>query len=234
LGRLDNIEEIRVNSLNTTPNDGNPATGPFGGASGGDSIIVIGDFTTTSLDYNTIRVQGTTGNDTIDITGLTSAHRVVFESNGGLDTIIGDVRTQDIFNGEGLNDLRSTSIAQSGTGIAPTVGGTDLSDFGSSDVFSGLSRQALREMLADQLGLTRSGVQRVELGSIDGPDLTSFLLHTSQSSDLGRTMVDMGLDIQPLDLVNPVDVQVSVEGHGEGVSFDQRFLQPSLYDILPF
>ena len=224
-----------MNSLNTTPNDGNPATGPFGGASGGDTIQVIGDFTSTSLDYNTIRVQGTSENDTIDITGLTSAHRVVFESNGGIDTILGDVRTQDIFNGDGLNDQRSTSIAQSGTGIEPTVGGTDLSDFGSSDVFSGLNRQALREMLADQLGMTRNGLNRVDLGSADGPDLSNFLLlHSGQSSDLGRTMVDMGLDIQPLDLVTPADVLVSTEVNTERGAFDHRFLSPTLYDILPF
>ncbi len=237
IAELDNIEEIRVNSLNTTANNGNNATAPDGGASGGDSIVVIGDFTSTSLDYNTIRVQGTSGNDTIDITGLTSAHRLVFESNGGLDTILGDVRTQDIFNGDGINDLRTGSIAQAGTGIAPTVGGTDLSDFGSSDVFAGLSRAAIREMLADQLDVrsSGSGLHRLDLRYAEGPDLSNFMLiQSGQSADLGRTMVDMGLDIQPLDLVTPADVQVSTDVNTERGAFDHRFLSPTLYDILPF
>ena len=167
----------------------------------------------------------------------------MFTSNGGLDTILGDVRTQDIFQGDGLNDLRNSgSIVQDATGIAPTVAGTALSAFGSSDgmdaLFSGLSRQALREMLADQVGLTRGNLHRTELGSIDGPDLTEFLLRTdlsSSSHDLGRTMVEqLGHDIQPLDLANLVNLSLTPEGLVSEVSFDIRHMMPSLYDIVPF
>ncbi len=242
IAELDNIEEIRVDSLNTTANNGNSTTLPDGGATGtGDNVIVIGDFTGTSLDYNTIRVQGTSANDTIDITGLTSAHRVVFDSNGGLDTILGNVRTQDIFTGDGLNDQRAASIAQAGTGIAPTVGGTDVSTFGASDgmdvLVSGLGRQAMRAMLADHWGVSRNGPHRVDLSGIDGSDLTAFLLRTdpgSSSHDLGWTNVDQGQDIQPLDMVNPVDVQAFAHDSLENVAIDHRLLTPSLFDIVPF
>jgi Ca2+-binding RTX toxin-like protein len=99
IAELDNIEEIEIDSLIATANNGNGVVD--GGASGGDTIIVTGDFTTTSLDYSTITINGSTGNDTIDISGLTSEHRVVFASNGGADSVIGQPRAQDVF---GMSD----------------------------------------------------------------------------------------------------------------------------------
>lgn len=94
IAELDNIEEITVNTLNTTINDGNGVVN--GGANGGDTIAVIGDFTVTSLNYSTITVNGGAATDTVDITGLESAHRIVFTTNGGDDQVIGDLRPQDI------------------------------------------------------------------------------------------------------------------------------------------
>ena len=127
IAQLDNIEEIKINS-HSIANTGNV----------GDSVIVIGDFNQTSLHFNTIRVEGTDGSDTIDITGLTSAHRVVFESNGGGDTIVGQVRSQDIFNGVGINDQRVTDTASL------------LPDFGMPDgVGSLVSGRAETAMLVD-------------------------------------------------------------------------------------
>ena len=52
----------------------------------------------TSLAYNTITVNGGTGNDTVDISGLTSDHRVVLNTGGGTDDIIGGDRPQDVIN----------------------------------------------------------------------------------------------------------------------------------------
>ena len=127
IAQLDNVEEIKIN-MHSIANTGNV----------GDSVIVIGDFNQTSLHFNTIRVDGTNGSDTIDITGLTSAHRVVFESNGGGDTIVGQVRSQDIFNGVGLNDQRVTDTASL------------LPDFGMSDgVGSLVSGRGETAMLVD-------------------------------------------------------------------------------------
>jgi len=91
IAELDNIEEIRVNTLQvTTPG------GAAGGVTNGDTINVIGDFTATSLNFNTITIDGNTGDDTIDISALASAHRIVFRSNGGNDTIVGNLRPQDV------------------------------------------------------------------------------------------------------------------------------------------
>ena len=78
IGELNSIEELVI--------DGN---------GGGDTFQVFGDFTDTSLAYNTISLAGSDGNDHVDITGLASAHRVVFDSNGGEDLFTGEMRSQD-------------------------------------------------------------------------------------------------------------------------------------------
>ena len=65
-------------------------------AAGGDTFNVFGDFSSTSLRLNTITIDGEAGDDTIDISALSSAHRIVFKSNGGNDTIIGTLRAQDV------------------------------------------------------------------------------------------------------------------------------------------
>jgi Ca2+-binding RTX toxin-like protein len=88
IAELREIEEIRINSVD-------PA-GTSGGAGTGDTFEIIGDFSSTSLRLNTITIDGQAGDDTIDISSLGSAHRIVFRSNGGNDTIIGTLRPQDV------------------------------------------------------------------------------------------------------------------------------------------
>ncbi|WP_455273810.1 peroxidase family protein [Rhizobium herbae] len=95
IAELDNIEEITVDT--------------FGGT---DAIQVFGDFTGTSLALNTITIDGGTGDDTVDISALRSAHRLVFRSNGGNDTIIGTLRAQDVIelpNGATAADYHTTT-----------------------------------------------------------------------------------------------------------------------------
>lgn len=87
IAELSEIEEIRINGVD-----------PSGasGSAGADSFNIVGDFSTTSLRLNTITIDGDAGDDTIDISALGSAHRIVFRSNGGNDTIIGTLRPQDV------------------------------------------------------------------------------------------------------------------------------------------
>ncbi|MCB5174238.1 cadherin-like domain-containing protein [Microvirga sp. SM9] len=92
VAELDNIEEIMIGTRSVAV-PGGPAGG---GAGGGDTVQIIGDFTQTSLNFNTITIDGDEGDDTVDISGLTSAHRIVFRSNGGNDTIVGTLRAQDV------------------------------------------------------------------------------------------------------------------------------------------
>ncbi|MEO8243388.1 MAG: peroxidase family protein [bacterium] len=65
---------------------------------GGDTVAVHGNFDPTHLNYNTIHVNGGKGNNTVDITDLTSAHRIVFDSHGA-GHVIGDLRPQDVVDG---------------------------------------------------------------------------------------------------------------------------------------
>ncbi|HEY5798326.1 MAG TPA: peroxidase family protein [Bosea sp. (in: a-proteobacteria)] len=95
IAELTGIEEIVINS-----GDGN------------DQILAIGDFSPTNLSPNTITVNGGTGDDTVDINGLLSAHRILFRSNGGNDTIVGALRPQDVIElaeGSSLADYISTT-----------------------------------------------------------------------------------------------------------------------------
>ncbi|KZD21169.1 peroxidase family protein [Tardiphaga robiniae] len=128
IAELDNIEEIRVNTLNvTTPG------GAGGGVNGGDTIQVIGDFSATSLNFSTITIDGDVGDDTIDISSLTSAHRIVFRSNGGNDTIIGNLRPQDVIelpNGATAADYTSTTDAN---GVTTMTNGTHTIIFTATD-----------------------------------------------------------------------------------------------------
>ncbi|QQR39259.1 peroxidase family protein [Devosia rhizoryzae] len=63
---------------------------------GNDQVTVIGNLAPTDLSEETITVNGSTGNDTVDITALASAHRILFRTNGGNDTIVGTLRPQDV------------------------------------------------------------------------------------------------------------------------------------------
>jgi Ca2+-binding RTX toxin-like protein len=88
---LDNIEEITIN--------GSAITVPSIPASvAGDTIQVVGNFLGTHLNFNTITIDGGAGNDTVDITGLTSEHRIVFNSGAGNDSVVGTLRAQDVVN----------------------------------------------------------------------------------------------------------------------------------------
>ncbi|TCR68507.1 peroxidase family protein [Bosea sp. BK604] len=87
IAELTEIEEIRINGVDPSG---------AGGTIGGDTFTVVGDFSTTSLRLNTITIDGQAGDDTVNISALSSAHRIVFRSNGGNDTIVGTLRPQDV------------------------------------------------------------------------------------------------------------------------------------------
>jgi Ca2+-binding RTX toxin-like protein len=102
IAELREIEEIRINAAEPSAN----------GNAGGDTFEVIGDFSGTSLRLNTITIDGQAGDDTVDITSLSSAHRIVFKSNGGRDTVIGTLRPQDVIelpNGAVAADYTTTT-----------------------------------------------------------------------------------------------------------------------------
>jgi Ca2+-binding RTX toxin-like protein len=97
IAELDNVEEITINTRDVTANDGG---GLNGGNVGNDTIQVFGNFSSTSLNYSTITINGDNGDDTVDITGLTSDHRIVFHGGGGSDHVEGTVRPQDVVDNQ--------------------------------------------------------------------------------------------------------------------------------------
>ncbi|WP_211286136.1 peroxidase family protein [Roseovarius confluentis] len=128
VAELDNIEEIEIDTLNVSANNGNGV--PDGGAVGGDTVNIVGNFDPTSLNFSTITVNGTSGDDTIDITALTSGHRIVFRGEGGNDTIIGALRPQDVIELPGIGDPEVTTDSN---------GMVTVSRGGSSVTFDGAS-----------------------------------------------------------------------------------------------
>jgi Ca2+-binding RTX toxin-like protein len=137
IAELSEIEEIRINGVDPS--------GTGGGAGAGDTFAVFGDFSGTSLRLNTITIDGQAGNDTIDISALSSAHRIVFRSNGGNDTIIGNLRPQDVIelpagataadyttttdaNGVSTMTNGSHSVTFTALGGMPQVGNDDDED----------------------------------------------------------------------------------------------------------
>ncbi len=131
VAELDNIEEIVVNTLNVTADDGG---GLNQGTNAGDTIQVVGNFSATSLNYSTITIEGSEGDDVIDISALESAHRIVFRSNGGNDTIIGTLRDQDVVEMPG-DYTQSTSDDK--TRLETETGSVTFDALGSPEITTG-------------------------------------------------------------------------------------------------
>lgn len=104
IGQLSGIEEIRIDGLG-----------------GNDSFTPHGDFSPTALSHSTLHFTGGTGNDRVDMTKITSDHRIVFHGMGGDDSIIGALRPQDSFldgNGVERNSLHLAPEALASDGEA--------------------------------------------------------------------------------------------------------------------
>ncbi|MFT3670724.1 peroxidase family protein [Aestuariivirga sp.] len=125
LAELNNIEEITVNTLDVSANDGNGV--PNGGTTGGfngDTVQIVGNFTNTGLNYSTITINGG-ADDKVDIGGLTSAHRIVFNGAASTDQVIGTLRPQDVVNTVGAGNAPAQLLHEViGTDRRETLAGT--------------------------------------------------------------------------------------------------------------
>ncbi len=116
----------------------------FNGLGGGDTFATFGDFTGTGLSYNTVTIEGGDGDDTIDISGLLSAHRIVFRTTGGNDRLIGNLRPQDVIV------LAVGSVIADYTETANPDGTVTLSGSGHSVTYTGTPRIATaQEVIGD-------------------------------------------------------------------------------------
>ncbi|WGV15870.1 peroxidase family protein [Fuscovulum ytuae] len=117
VAQLDNIEEIAINTLAL-------GNGLRNGTSEGDTIRVIGNFNPTSLNFNTITIDGSEASETVDISGLESAHRILFRSNGGNDFVVGTLRAQDVIEIAEGSDPATYTETDNGDGTITMSDGT--------------------------------------------------------------------------------------------------------------
>jgi Ca2+-binding RTX toxin-like protein len=141
LAELDNIEEIRVNTLAVTANNANGGLDGVTGTGNGDTVQILGAFgtttnATTSLNFSTITINGG-ADDKVDITGLTSDHRIVFNGATNPNQIIGDLRPQDVVNygnaGSGGTDTSGSGTGTDGTPTGDQGGETEVHHTHSDD-----------------------------------------------------------------------------------------------------
>ena len=140
IAELDNVEEIQI-----------------AGLGGGDTFAIEGDFTSTTLSYNTITIEGSDGDDTVDIRGLNSDHRVVFRSNGGNDTILGDLRPQDIVE---MPDGATSAQNEDGSTTISSGESSDDSENDDSGAPAASGSFLDREDLRDLREMVRDGLIR--------------------------------------------------------------------------
>ncbi len=201
---LDNIEEITVNTLNTTINSAIPNGVLESGVNGGDTINVFGDFTQTSLDYNTITINGTGATDTVNISDLTSAHRIVFNGNGGFDNVIGTLRPQDVFDGVG--NASNAIVADHVFRPMPT--GFGVREFAGE--FGGILRNDLFSMR--EFDETRFAMDRFEsrAGDFFGMNWTkgmfgsASMLSIATADPIMTQEVDYGLNIAGMNFMSDI------------------------------
>jgi Ca2+-binding RTX toxin-like protein len=218
ISELDNIEEIIVDEtggpLDVTANNGN------GALEFGPLVTVVGDFTTTSLDYSTITVNGGIGNETVDISGLTSDHRLVFNSGGGSDSIIGTLRPQDSFNiavaienvaipaAVTSNVLPGKPANQSSLFDGIKGLGNDLFSFGNFNTeFAAMAQTRLADIThSDTLGSRWNGALADNIRTMIDTDRqafdfkSTFDLNLTHSAIIGLEQYPMGFDERQIGL----------------------------------
>ena len=186
------------------------------GTAGADSFEVIGDFSTTSLRLNTITIDGDTGDDTIDISALQSAHRIVFRSNGGNDTILGALRPEDVIelpNGASLSDYTSAtvngvttltngnhSITYTAAGTGPQVGSdVDAPETGNSTPAAPAAPATPEDVSTPKVGTAEADVL---IGTAGKDDIVG---HAGDDVIMGAGEVDNILGGDGADFINAGD-----------------------------
>ncbi len=104
IAELRNVEELVINT-----------------GAGNDTVTIAGNFDPTHLNYNTIHINDADGGDSVDITGLTSAHRIVFNTDAA-GQVVGDIRAQDVVNHSDMNGAPSGDPGNGSSGGQPSNG----------------------------------------------------------------------------------------------------------------
>ena len=181
IAELREIEEIRINGADPSGS---------GGTVGGDTFVVAGDFSSSSLRLNTVTIDGTSGDDQVDISGLNSAHRVIYNSNGGNDRVLGS-RPQDVIDGVNASVPKTYEINGSTTNqrITDFVKGDkiDFSAIDASRAGSGIT------WLLDYFD--NDAFSGIAQGTAFGPNSAGQLLyHHEMIGGVGHTIIEGNTD----------------------------------------
>lgn len=211
---MNEIEEITIN-----------------GGGGGDTFVTQGNFAPTQLNTSTLTFVGSSGNDTLNITGLQSPHRVIFQTAGGTDRVLGTLRAQDVIDLPNSTNLTWTAQANGTTTLRSTgqsvnfAGSPEISSDGISvNIANGALDLALdSEDISDLIDLVRSDIGRSASGygnNIDDPTQgiagQNFIRLTEASySDGARSMRTTTLTPREIS-----DIVSNQDNDGDGVEED--------------
>jgi Ca2+-binding RTX toxin-like protein len=201
VAELIDIQEIHIQTnhnaglaglAGSLANAASPGLTTNAGGGGGDNIRVVGDFTQTTLAYNTITIDGSNSNDTVNISGLTSDHRIVFNTAGGADSVIGTLRPQDVVNGTIGADIPNgvgTSSAQDRLGTFTT------NHLQSMVLDTGID---LGNLVSDFLGANNNAAFKTANYSMIADDLSNASLFNFQGASGAMSPMDYLEQLAPL------------------------------------
>ncbi len=128
------------------------------GNGGSLDVSITGDFTGTGLATSTITINGGSGNDSVDASGLTSAHAIVFDAGDGADSFHGGAGADLVYGGDGADTLAGGAGADSLDGGA----GYDIASYAgaAAEVYIYRTTGTGRN---DAAGDTYSGIEAFEL-----------------------------------------------------------------------
>ncbi len=216
IAELDNIEEIFIDT-----------------SGGNDTVNAIGNFNPTSLAFNTITINGGEGNDTVDISGLTSDHRVVLNTGGGTDAIVGGTRPQDVVNvtapvvvtnpgngtdnGNGHTPGHPRSLGSADDNQDNTIEGDDSDDI----INTGAGSDILRGRDGDDSMYGGAGDDRLVGGrGVDkmwgGADDDSFVFTSNSHTGIGAGHRDVIKDFSTGDVIDLSGYKGTFKFLGEG------------------
>jgi VCBS repeat-containing protein len=185
--RADEIEDVRFNL-----------------GSGGDTVVLSGDFSASGLATSTITVNGGGGSDTVDASGLVSPHGVVFHGGGGTDTFTSGAGN-DRFDGGAGTDVAVFAGNEDGYQLAydPVSGRLTVTDIDTADGNDGTD--------------TLDGVEQLQFA--DGPHTLGPVLLFNAANDF---VGDFGTIQAAVDAAgNGYTVRVSAGAYAETVTISE-------------
>lgn len=221
------------------------------GGAGADTLTIPGGFTGTALGSNAFVFDGGAGDDTVDVSDRTSAHKIVADG-GDEDTATGDIAILgfDFADATAFERIEDGSGNLIGVKITHDIGGSpvtdEFTDFESFQFTDGT--RALEELVAPSsfnfTTAVASGTTRVSVSSAgsqanhssDKPEFSGdgrYVVFSSWASNLVAGDTNETQDVFVRDLATGITTCVSVDSgetqanggsHNASISMDGRYV----------